>query len=426
MDFHQIAREFKQLKVRYDTGSLSEADFRARLQDLMLQDEQGRWWMIGYETGQWYVHDGEKWLRAEPSIPQKKLAEEPAHRETTAPKLTRSEVVAPPPARKWPMGWFVAAVSLVTLITTWAVMQPGPTPATPAPTMVSTLTATSRPEPTKAPATAAPTKTLEPTNLPVLGIGSTLVSPRNGMTLVYVPPGEFLMGSADGDNDANDNEKPQHRVHLDAFWMDRTEVTNAQYRQCVEAKACQSPSNTRSVADSSYYGNGQYDTYPVIYVSWYAAQEYCQWVGGRLPTEAEWEKAARGTDGQKYPWGNQPVAGHLLDFCDRNCPYDWKDISADDGYAGTAPVGNYPVGASPYGAWDMAGNVWEWVADRYSDRYYQSAPAQNPPGPDTGIYRVLKGGSWYGNARNARAADRLWKDAGYVNYNVGFRCARIP
>jgi serine/threonine protein kinase len=136
-------------------------------------------------------------------------------------------------------------------------------------------------------------------------LGDTWTRPADGMQIIYIPAGEFLMGSADSDSAASSDERPQHRVTLDGYWIDQTEVTNAQYALCVAVGKCQPPSPTSSNSRSSYYGDMQYDNYPVIYVSWDDAQSYCAWAGGRLPTEAEWEKAARGTDGRIYPWGNQ-------------------------------------------------------------------------------------------------------------------------
>jgi formylglycine-generating enzyme required for sulfatase activity len=236
---------------------------------------------------------------------------------------------------------------------------------------------------------------------------------------VLVPAGEFLMGSTDADGSASSDEKPQRKVYLDAYRMDRTEVTNAMYAQCVAASACKAPSNSSSATRSNYYNDPQYANYPVIYVSWDAAQTYCKWAGGRLPTEAEWEKAARGPStgsgaGRLYPWGDQAPS------CDRLNYYDSGRACIGD----TTPVGAYPQGASPYGALDMAGNAWEWVADWYDEKYYAAAPARNPPGPGFGQNRVLRGGSWNNNQRIVRAAYRRGYGPDGVNNNVGFRCVR--
>jgi formylglycine-generating enzyme required for sulfatase activity/predicted Ser/Thr protein kinase len=217
--------------------------------------------------------------------------------------------------------------------------------------------------------------------------------------MVYVPAGEFTMGSDDGGSD----EQPVHTVYLDAFYIDRTEVTNAQYRACVEAGVCD------ALRYTTYYDSADYAQHPVVYVSWSDAEAYCRWAGKRLPTEAEWEKAARGTDGRTYPWGEGIDCDHAqYDECDGE----------------TVPVGSKPKGASPYGALDMAGNVWEWMADWYDSGYYSQSLARNPPGPDSGEYRVLRGGSWYYSQRHADCTSR---DSNYPrrrNFNVGFRCAR--
>jgi formylglycine-generating enzyme required for sulfatase activity len=187
------------------------------------------------------------------------------------------------------------------------------------------------------------TETLIPT--PVLRIGSTMIGEK-GETLVYVPAGEFLMGSTDADALASSDEKPQHTVYLDAFWIDQTEVTNKQYKACVDASTCEPPVSTNSATHPSYYGNPEFDNYPVIYVSWDKANRYCKvWTGagGSLPTEAQWEKAARGTDARTYPWGNGA----------------WnKDLLNSNGNIGdTTVVKNYPNTGSFYGTYDMAGNV---------------------------------------------------------------------
>jgi len=237
--------------------------------------------------------------------------------------------------------------------------------------------------------------------------------------MVYVLPGEFIMGS-----DEKENERPVHTIYLDAFYIDKTEVTNEQYRACVEAGACNAPS------DITYYDNADYAKHPVVYVNWDDADAYCRWAGKRLPTEAEWEKAARGTGGWIYPWGNA-FDKSKLNFCDVNCLSEWKDTSADDGYAETAPVGSFPAGASPYGALDMAGNVWEWVADRYNWDYYSRSPERNPQGPDSGELAndsselgVLRGGSWEDGQGDIRCAFRFGYNLGNRYFAVGFRCAR--
>jgi len=202
----------------------------------------------------------------------------------------------------------------------------------------------------------------------------TWTRPADGMVMVYVPPGEFEMGSGDNQvdyalqlcNEYYDNcerkwfeaEQPVHTVVLGGFWIDQTEVTNAQFAQCMAAGACDQPARSGSFTRDSYYGNSAYDNYPVIYVSWSQALEYCTWAGARLPTEAEWEYAARGPEGRRFPWGDE-FNGLRLNHCDANCEFDWADEAVDDGYADTAPVGSYPAGASWCSALDMAGNVSE-------------------------------------------------------------------
>jgi formylglycine-generating enzyme required for sulfatase activity len=233
--------------------------------------------------------------------------------------------------------------------------------------------------------------------------------------MVLVPAGEFTMGSNDGGAD----EKPVHQVYLDAFWIDVYEVTNALYKKCVDVGTCQPPASLSSAKQSSYFGNSQFDNYPVTYVSWDDAKTYCEWAGKRLPTESEWEKAARGTDMRVYPWGNQ---------------WDGSKANVELRVGDTTPVGSYPAGASPYGVLDMAGNVWEWVVDWHDIHYYANSPSRNPQGPSSGQYRTLRGGGWADDYYYARAANRY--DFTYptfrfdfyyptFRYNfVGFRCAQ--
>ena len=297
-------------------------------------------------------------------------------------------------------------------------------------------------EPTEAPTTATPAPP-EPT--PTLGIGSTMTG-QDGMTLLYVPAGEFLRGSKEDDPAADDDEHPQRSIYLDAFWIDETEVTNAMFARFVQETGHQTDAEKEGWGWAFTGGNwGRTDgaewrhpqgpdstikgleQHPVVQVSWNDAKAYCEWAGRDLPTEAQWEKAARGADGRTYPWGNEDVAGHLVNLCDKNCPFSGNRIdSIDDGYEFTAPVGSYPEGASPYGALDMVGNVWEWIADWYDAEYYNDSPERNPQGPDTRDLRVLRGGSWYYVARRVRAGSRGWDVPADRSVGDGLRCAASP
>ncbi len=275
------------------------------------------------------------------------------------------------------------------------------------------------------PSTSAPNakKTSAVTAIPELGIGSTMTG-EDGMTLLYVPAGEFIMGS-----DANDDEKPIHTVYLEAYWIDQAEVTNQLFTSFVSAIGYQTDAER---SGSSYVWNGtewvatngadwqhptgsasnisSKDDHPVIHVSWNDAAAYCEWAGRRLPTEAEWEKAARGVDGRTYPWGDiEPIAS-LLNF--------------NENVGDTTPVGNYPDGKSFYGAYDMAGNVWEWVNDWYGGTYYKNSPASNPAGASSGDYRVLRGGSWSNYVDSSRSADRGSSEPSNAYFSFGFRCSR--
>jgi formylglycine-generating enzyme required for sulfatase activity len=227
------------------------------------------------------------------------------------------------------------------------------------------------------------------------------------MVLVYVPEGTFTMGYFGSDQG---DERPEHPVYLDAYWIDKTEATNAMYARCVADKTCNPPQFLKSNTRKKYYGNPEFADFPVIYVSWEDAKKYCEWAGRDLPTEAQWEKAARGPDGRLYPWGNTQPKNTLLNYL-------------NSGLKDTSKVGSYPEGASIYGAMDMAGNVYEWVNDWYSPVYYQSLPSENPLGPVSGTFRVARGGAWGYAAEYARTSyrNRYTPDRSFFSY--GFRCA---
>jgi Tol biopolymer transport system component/formylglycine-generating enzyme required for sulfatase activity len=272
---------------------------------------------------------------------------------------------------------------------------------------------------------------------PSPGPAVTASATRDNSTMVYVPAGHFWMGSEDSDSDAPyDNEKPRHQVYLDAFWIHRTEVTNKQYKRCVDTEMCAPPDfpeDPGSAIPAAYYSDKTYDDYPVVYVGWHQAQIYCEWAGGRLPTEAEWEYAARGPEGRAFPWGNE-FDGTRLNYCDANCLVDWAgpswtDKAVNDGYALTAPVGNYPLGESWCGALDMAGNVWEWVADWYYPDYFSDTLATNPQGPASGRFRVIRGGGFDFDWQHVRSATRIEFRPSSTDDSTGFRCvhsAEVP
>jgi formylglycine-generating enzyme required for sulfatase activity len=262
-----------------------------------------------------------------------------------------------------------------------------------------------------------PETSVPPTPTSELGIGSTMTG-NDGMTVLYVPAGEFTMGSEDGVY----WEQPVHKVYIDAFWIDQTEVTNAMYARCVDASICNLPSFKKTDTRESYYGNSNFDNYPVVYVSWNDADDYCTWTDRRLPTEAEWEKVARGENANIYPWGDT-FEGDLVNSCDTNCSSSFKNNSFDDGFEDTSPVGSYLGGASPYGALDMAGNVSEWVNDWFDSGYYGNSPKSNPQGPESGIYRVSRGGTRDNNSRGVRSTYRILNEPARTFDTVGFRCA---
>ena len=226
-------------------------------------------------------------------------------------------------------------------------------------------------------------------------------------SMVSIPAGEFTMGSPDGDPD----ERPAHKVHVDAFSMDVYEVTVRQYGEFLQSTGIRSPSDWQTMNQPAYQKR------PVANVDWEDAAAYCKWAGKRLPTEAEWEKAARGTDGRLYPWGNDPPTPLHANYGKK----EWNNHEA------LVPVGTLEAGKSPYGIYDMAGNVWEWVSDWYDNDYYKNSPSDSPAGPPTGGFKVIRGGSWNTSARNLRAADRYFDPPSFRSqYVPGFRCAKTP
>jgi serine/threonine-protein kinase len=227
--------------------------------------------------------------------------------------------------------------------------------------------------------------------------------------MVHVPAGHFFMGSSDSDASADGDEKPMHSVYLDDFWIDKFEVTNADFAQFVEATGYQTDAEKEGHSKNWREAAEGKDNHPVVYVSWNDAVAYCEWVSKRLPTEAEWEKAARGTDDRIWPWGNG---------------WDEDNVNSKDaGLGHTRAVGSYPDGASPYGCMDMAGNAWEWVADWYQRDYYQAAPDRNPQGPNQGVSRVVRGGSFVLPQRLTRCTGRFEFIPWVRRDDLGFRCA---
>lgn len=239
-----------------------------------------------------------------------------------------------------------------------------------------------------------------------------------GGPMALVPAGPFEMGSFTGEDD----EQPVHTVILNDFYIDQYEVTNSQYDKCLKAGACE-PTTDTSAYESSYsrgvyYGNPEYDDYPVIMVNWYEAQQYCEWRGARLPTEAEWEKAARGgLENASYPWGDEAP------LCESGVENGARfDDNLKCNNSDTQQVGTYSPNG--YHLYDMAGNVWEWVIDYYDENYYINSPKDSPSGPENGDYPILRGGSWNSAMDHLRVSDRRFNDSNSGAFNIGFRCVR--
>lgn len=236
---------------------------------------------------------------------------------------------------------------------------------------------------------------------------------RDNTPMVLVPAGEFLMGSVEG-TEGGPDEKPQRSIFLDAFSIDVYEVTVEQYYRFVQATGQQIPKYWDQVNDE--VSRARFGTKPVVGVSWFDADAYCKWAGKRLPTEAEWEKAARGVDGRFFPWGNDLPVEKSANFA--------QDPTGSVYAKRLTPAGKFDRGRSAYGLFDMAGNVWEWVNDWYSQDYYRVGPLKNPPGPSQGIVKVLRGGSWQSKPRHLRTESRRDFPPNRREPDLGFRCAR--
>jgi formylglycine-generating enzyme len=246
----------------------------------------------------------------------------------------------------------------------------------------------------------------------VLASGASAEAPRvegDPVAMVWIPDGPFRMGSLPAEG--RPDEQPQHTVLVDAFWIDRVEVTNARYQTFVEETGHRVPPNP--------YGDGmltvmsEIEDLPVVLVTWHDAADYCEWAGKRLPTEAEWEKAARGTDARRFPWGDDPPTPAHGTFA-----REW------DGTHTLHPVGTRPDGRSPFGVDDLAGNAREWVQDWYAADFYSVAPDRNPVGPAAGILKVIRGGSWRSPIADIGTAARGRGGFALQTHGTGFRCAR--
>jgi formylglycine-generating enzyme required for sulfatase activity len=259
----------------------------------------------------------------------------------------------------------------------------------------------------------------------------------DGMRHVDVPAGKFIMGN----ETSGEEPSTAHTVYLDAFSIDKTEVTNAMFKRFINQTGYWTTAYQNGYSEVYMFGDwndikgadwdhtwGPEATFkgmndiPVVHVSWDDAMAYCEWAGGRLPTEAEWEKAARGTDGRDYPWGNEAPTGELANFADQNFPELWADMTVDDGYLYAAPVGSYPAGASPYGVLDMAGNVQEYVIEWLDST--EASLSSNPTGPDSCNCLITRGGDWTGREKSILTWGwgRILGDLTRTNDYTGFRC----
>lgn len=273
------------------------------------------------------------------------------------------------------------------------------------------------PSPTPRPAATA-------TGQPPTPTVAARVAPGDQRPMVLIPAGPFVMGAPETDPDADPDERPQHTVTLAAYWLDVYEVSHTDYAACVTAGACQPPAERDSNGFAYAYA-AQMPTGAVVNVTWNAAAGYCAWAGKRLPTEAEWEKAAHGDAWRLYPWGSTVGPSGQAWFCEQ-CIFNRDRPDVLDDFSRPAPVTAFPEGVSPYGVHNLAGNVWEWVADWYSDATYSAASRTDPRGPENGTLRVIRGGAWTSPPEHLRTTYRnAWRpDTAWID--VGFRCAADP
>ncbi len=232
---------------------------------------------------------------------------------------------------------------------------------------------------------------------------------RDSVEMIVIPAGEFLMGSAKGEG--REDERPQRKVYLDAYAIDIYETTNERYLNFIHSTQRKEPPNPYS--DKKLSEESNIGALPVVQITWYDAVDYCRWTGKRLPTEAEWEKAARGPAGLIYPWGSTPPKFKEVNF-ERN----WGDTKT------LWSVGSNNQTSSPYGVMDMAGNIREWTSDWYAPDYYLSGPDKNPKGPKSGVLKVIKGGSWHSFKSDVRAASRGKGGFALKTDGIGFRCVK--
>ena len=336
----------------------------------------------------------------------------------------------PTPKPKMNKGVIAAGIGLFTIILIgfgWLIgggIPKKPSTSTSPPILFTlALTNTSLPESEPSLVSSTPTYTTVPTSSPE---PTSTHIPVDNTVMIYVPAGDFPMGSG---SSSPKKEQPQHIVFLDAFWIDQTEITNIKFEIFINETAYKTDSEKRG--ESWVYSGGKWleqtgaywsqpngsgsnlrgkSEHPAVHISWNDAYAYCAWRGGRLPTEAEWEKAARGTTASSYPWGNASPSPQYLNY----------NLSIRD----TVAVGSYPQGASPYNIYDLSGNVWEWVSDWYGENYYQVSPSSNPQGPSSGNKRVFRGGSWDDISSAVTATVRVGYNPSVTSSSIGFRCAK--